>query len=243
MNSIQVRELEYIYEAIQGAIVPLVATCVAALALWSYHKFHIPSFLLLSASFFLMVIASAIGTIFLNGKVFSYDDSYAWQLQIAIASITLLAFTLLASIYHSEKYAQDIKSTKAQRIVGGLIIAFELAIILYSAIYRFNSLPSFPAYLAAYYLISSVTFVIMIYVVVSLYSIYCIGMSKNTLLVLVGFSCLVISSFVGSLATILFEVLHSSDFEAVYTLSALLGLITVVGYLSFLFALLRLRVL
>lgn len=244
MINIQVREVAYSYEEIQLAIVPSIAMCVAILALWSYYKVRNQSFLLISASFFLMVIASAFGTFFLYGKIFSYDDSSAWQLQIVIVSITLMAFALLAYVYYYEKKVQNIKDTKAQRLVGGFLVAIELAIILYSAIYRLNVLPTFPAYLAAFYLISSVTFIVMIYVVVSLQSLYRVGMSKNTLIVLVGFSFLVVSSFVGSLSPILFEVLHlSSSPESVYTFSALTGLITTVGYLAFLLALLRLKVL
>jgi hypothetical protein len=165
-------------------------------------------------------------------------------LNIITSILTLFAFTLLTYVYSNERKAQSIKITRTQWLVGGLLGLVAMGFNLFMLISAIAG-HIFIEY-AATILLGGISTLLIIYIVISLFSYYRVKKHSNTLVVMTGFVCLLLSKMVIAFHAILLITnapsagpQYRGEFSA---WSGLAALIEVGGFIVFLVALLRLKV-
>jgi hypothetical protein len=236
MNDIDLQNIIAIIQVLIGPI----SLSVALISLRSYLKFPNWRLFFLFAAFLSLSIPPTIRFVFAFFPVWSLIDIY--YLSYLIASV--LPFFLLAVVYSNERKTQSIVITRNQWIVGGLFILLEIGFILEVLIfdygrYDYSAASGGATYLALIeFIIGSLGYLLLILTVISLFSYYRAKRTRNTLVVMIGFVCLLISHAYGVVNYVLLLVpLH--DYNLEYWL---VGSIELAGYIAFLAALIRLKV-
>lgn len=215
-------------------LVPLIAVSIAIIAVWNYQKIRSGKLLALSIAYALLAVYNVVPLI--NGNMLNYA---------VLLTLSVLAFTLLAYIYHGERKDRGIKATKLRWIVGSLsAISLIVALFYFSLNGRDGYLSDPAAYsqVMVQCILYSATILLEIYIILSLYSYFLIIKNKNTLIVMAGFICLLSTYLVSFLfITPPFVHLLASNFDYIAYVNYLGLSLTLAGYVMFLIALLRMR--
>ena len=229
-------ELEFVIFAMQVMIAPI-SISIAIIALKSYLRFRNWRFLFLSLAFFIL----SIPPLFVIFPILFNSNQYSHFFYVA----SVLPFALLAFVYFDERRKQSIKITRSQWIIGGLpIIAYIilLSYILIPILGRMDLASEFGLmnYLNLIeYISGSIGYLLIILIVMSLFSYYRVKRTVNTLVVMIGFICLLFSHGFGLIYFV-------SIFIPRQDLLLEIGLMRsfeLAGYIAFLAALVRLKVL
>lgn len=226
-------------------IIALIAISIASIALLSYIKVRQWRLLFLSAAFFLLFIPHVLKPVVFSGfftslSAWDYDIIlYVWFL---FDAATVVPFGLLAYLYFDERKTQSVRITRSQWIIGGLLLLAEVAYIATNLLINYTSgdpgvtiIFDTTTYLfLTRFILNGVSYVLIILIVISLFSYYRAKRKKNTLVVMIGFIFLLISHFITSTT-----LLMSAD----YSLTGLATSVELLGYIAFLAALVRMRVL
>lgn len=214
-------------------LVPLMAASIAIIAFWNYLRVRSWKLLVLSIAYALLAAHDSIPLI--NGNLLNYA---------ILSFFSFLAFLLLAYVYYIERKARGIKITKLHWIIGGLVAFCSIAALLYFAFIKYQYELISQQFLKdfTYVVMISATILLAIYSIISLYSYYHIVKNKNTLAVMVGFVCLLLTYLLPLLfltPPLVRFLVSNFDYIGLYHLS--LTLLTFAGYGLFLIALLRPR--
>lgn len=228
-------EPEPILFAMQLLTAPILIS-IAVISLRSYLRFPNWRLLFLSIAFFILSVQPFF---FVFSLFFSPIHFYL------ISYVTfVLPFALLAIVYNDERRKQSIKITQRQWIVGGLMVFADIILTLYilmSIFLRIDSLRELGVYSDLFWagvFFSNIGNLLIILIVISLFSYYQVKRSVNTLVVMIGFICLLFSHGLGLLSYFLPIIPMQDPFLGF----GILRSFEIAGYIAFLVALVRLKV-
>jgi hypothetical protein len=217
------------------------------LSLTSYLKFRNWRLLFLSVAFFLLAIPPTIHLIAYSGLVSqlpSGSSSVLFGISFIFSTASVISFALLAYVYFNERKTQSIEISRAQWVIGGFLILAEVGFAIYvvnssSGYLDLSSASTSSGYPALLnFLLGSVAYVLIILIIISLFSYYRAKNTRTTLVVMIGFVCLLFSQGYGIFIYFLYVIPDQSYYLGY-------GLVTsfeLAGYIAFLAALLRLKV-
>jgi hypothetical protein len=228
-------------------LVAPITIAIALTAFASYLRFRNWRLLFLAAAFLLLSVSPVIQLVLFPGLVPGLSAWTAAELAYAsyIFSIaSVLPFALLAYVYFNERKTRSIEITPALWTVGGLLMAAGLVLLVYQIVAIYWQLNGVAVTVAPGPLVpigfisGGVSYLLIILIVISLFSYHRARRTGNTLLVMVGFICLLISWLIDVLA---FMWLSPSMYNY-YLGQVMAATIALAGYITFLAALLRLKV-
>ena len=224
-----------------------VALIIALISLDSYRKFRNWRLLFLSVAFLLLSIPPLIDLVRYSGALSGLSDwidSELYYVSLIFSLFSGVPFALLAYVYMDERKKQSIEITRGQWIAGGFLILAEAAFVLsglgsyIGAIDPYSGPSSLGVMFLVLFVTGSISYVLIILAVISLFSYYRAKGTRNTLLVMIGFFCLLMSHGYGVLGYLI----HTIPGQDQDLGGGLVALIELGGYIAFLVALLRLRI-
>ncbi len=230
-------------------LIVLLSFSISIIALWKYILFRSWKLLALSVSFLLMGVPSIIMFYIFSGffgEPLNIPDIVSlFKINIYLGLILILGVSLLAYVYYRERKERSIKISKAQWIVGIIPIIwvafFAIGLLLFvinngSSYVTITSSSSLPVEYYVYSTEGSIIYIIEIYIVISLYSQYRIIKNTNTIFVLSGFLCFLLTPIIS-------YIIFSSGYAFIPDMGVnyVPRVIGLFGYLMILVALLRLR--
>ncbi len=239
-------ELQNILMVMRMVIAP-VAISIMLISLTSYLKFRNWRLLFLSVAFFLLSIPPTIHLIAYSGLVSQLpagSSSVLYGISFIFSTASVVSFALLAYVYFNERKTQSIEISRTQWVVGGLLILAEVVFAIYVVNSSVEYLDLSSGSVSSGYLpllnfvLGSVAYVLIILIVISLFSYYRAKKTRTTLVVMIGFVCLLFSQGYGIFIYFLYVIPTHNHYLSY-------GLVTsfeLAGYIAFLAALLRVKV-
>lgn len=242
---------------IMQVVILLISASVTLISLNSYRKFKNERLLLLAVAFLFISISALL-------KVYTYLQSVqrlgqgplseanvtSYFLTLSLISVVLIVgFAILAYLYYTERKALSIRISRPQWIIGGIILLVQIGFFVFYFLFPLTNFMSSAGINSTEFgdlvlanLISSVTStfycVLLIFIIISLFSYYRAKRTENTLVVMIGFICLL----VGNSFSIFGYLLSWAQYLANGQSLGLTDVIELAGYIAFLVALLRLKV-
>lgn len=220
-----------------------VALAITLIALRSYVRFRSWRLLFLASAFFLLSLPPALDFIRLVWFPVTMDPWALDRIEFISYMFTLasmVAFALIAYVYWDEKRTRSINFSRGQIVLGVLLIAAQLLFFLVASWWRLSEI-AMPYNLTAvlYLAFTNVSCILTIFIIISLYSYYLTKGTTNTLVAMVGFILILLGQAYGIYSSMAQELL-SNAFGDQEALSFIAGF-ELLGYLAFLIALVRLR--
>jgi hypothetical protein len=229
-------ELDYTIVAMQ-VLIAIISISIAIISMKNYSIFRNWRLLSLSISFFILSIPPFFSILsFLLSTV---------QFFLILYVASVLPFALLAVVYFDERMKQAINITQEQRVVGGSLVLADIILIVYILLYIFPGAgilgfwPSYNLYLIGF-ISANIGYLLVILIVISLFSYYQVKRTANTLVVMIGFICLLFSHGFGLLSYLYWTNIPVQGTPIGFGLVE--KSLELAGYIAFLVALVRLKV-
>ena len=229
------------------ALAGLISLIIAILSIRSYLIIRSWKFLLLAASFLLLALPRLMLWTSVAGVYHIESTNITNPLTVAFILLSFgswIAFAMLAFIYYQERVETGVRITALLWSIGGILIIVQ-GLILLDIIGGGHILIGHPAVQDSLGMLSLgslvISNVLIVAIVISLVVYYGRKRSAGTLLALNGFSLILIAQTL----TLLF--LNEGAIGTVYDMSrgwliAFTGGVSLIGFLAFLYAILRLKV-
>ena len=235
----------YNFLTIMRILITPISISIMFIALGSYLRFRNWRLLYLSVAFLLLSIPFAIDLLTYSGiesESSGWTLSQLYYISFIFSTASFLPFALLAYVYFDERRTQAIKITTAQWIIGGVLLLAQISFIVYTLLFNYSYSDSefgiAPTLYLLNFILTNISYLLIILIAISLFSYYRAKKTKNTLIVMMGFVCLLFGQGYG-VFNYLVHYLPSTNYSVG---NVLVTSFELAGYIAFLIALLRLKV-
>jgi hypothetical protein len=244
MNIIYPETIENFADILSG----LIALLIALIALNGYLRFKNWRFLFLGTAFLILAVPLLIGIPLLLGILSNESLSVDTVLGLIVYLIyvgAVVAFAMLTSIYLDESRKSEMRISGTQWAIGAILIVAELTFLAYELTYHYfssdNSSSGFNVYAVIEITALSISFALLVIVIISLISYYKTNKTTGTLLAITGFILLTIGQLYA--LSRFSRPMNSALFDATKGWgSTVFSIVVLFGFIAFLVATIRTKV-